>query len=94
MRAPPKRILVATDGSRLSARAVRTSVDLSKAFRGVLVGIYVVPPSIPVMYHEGTSYSSQAHKRYIEKLAKALAPVETAAKTAGVRCVTLYVPGG
>lgn len=92
MRTPPKRILVATDGSRLADRAVRISVEITRALRGILVGIYVVPQSIPAMYHEGTGYSPQAHKRYIEKLAaKALAPVEAAAKTASVRCVTLHV---
>ena len=92
MIAARKCILVATDGSRLAARAVRTSVEIAHAFGGTLVGIYVIPPSIPPMYHEGTRYSPQAHQRYIEKLArKALAPVEAAARAAGVRCMTRHV---
>jgi nucleotide-binding universal stress UspA family protein len=92
MRNSAKRILVATDGSRLASRAVRISVELAGALRRTLVGVYVIPPSIPPMYHEESSYSPQAHKRYIEKLArKALAPVEIAARAAGVRCVTVHV---
>jgi len=47
-----KRILVATDGSPLSKRAVRTSIDLAAATGAELVALYVVP-RYPVSYFEG-----------------------------------------
>ena len=54
-----KRILVATDGSTLSKKAVRNAIDLAGATGAELVALYVVP-RYPVAYFEGgISISSQ-----------------------------------
>ena len=47
-----KRILVATDGSNLSKKAVRSSISLAAATGAELVALYVVP-RYPVSYFEG-----------------------------------------
>ncbi|MDI1239814.1 MAG: universal stress protein [Polaromonas sp.] len=47
-----KRILVATDGSALSKKAVRSAIDLASAVGADLVALYVVP-RYPVSYFEG-----------------------------------------
>lgn len=47
-----QRILVATDGSTLSKKAVRNSIDLAAATGAELVALNVVP-RYPVSYYEG-----------------------------------------
>lgn len=47
-----KRILVATDGSTLSKKAVRSAIDLAGIVGADLVALYVVP-RYPVSYFEG-----------------------------------------
>ncbi len=47
-----QRILVATDGSVLSKKAVQASVDLAKALGAQLIALYVVP-RYPMSYFEG-----------------------------------------
>lgn len=47
-----KRILVATDGSTLSKKAVRSATDLAATMGAELVALYVVP-RYPVSYFEG-----------------------------------------
>lgn len=49
-----KRILVATDGSTLSKKAVASAIDLAAAIGAELVALYVVP-RYPVSYFEGGS---------------------------------------
>jgi nucleotide-binding universal stress UspA family protein len=53
-----QRILVATDGSSLSKKAVRSSIDLAAATGAELVALYVVP-RYPVSYFEGGISVSQ-----------------------------------
>ena len=85
-----RHILVPTDGSKLSAKAVRTAGSLAKAFGAKLTGVYVTPPYLPPMYGEAVLYGPYlTPKRYqdlVEKEAKkALAVVEIEAQTAGVQ---------
>ncbi len=47
-----KRILVATDGSALSKKAVRSAIGLATALDASMVALYVVP-RYPVSYFEG-----------------------------------------
>jgi nucleotide-binding universal stress UspA family protein len=47
-----KKILVATDGSTLSKKAVRSAIDLASSLGADLVALYVVP-NYPVSYFEG-----------------------------------------
>lgn len=47
-----RKLLVATDGSTLSKKAVRSAIDLAGALGAELVALYVVP-RYPVSYFEG-----------------------------------------
>jgi nucleotide-binding universal stress UspA family protein len=91
-----KHILVPTDGSRLSAKAVKVAAKLAKQFGAKLTGVYVIPPYVPPMYGEAAIYvpeiTPRRYKELSEKEAKkALAVVEIEAKTAGVPCKTLWL---
>ena len=94
-----KHILVPTDGSRLSAKAIRSAAGLAKACKAKLTGIYVIPRYEPPVYSEGAMlgmpFSRRAYLESAEKTArKALAVVEIESQTAGVDSSTLSVVGG
>ena len=61
-----QRILVATDGSALSKKAVRSSIELAAATDAELVALYVVP-RYPVSYFEGGVTLSEADIARTEK---------------------------
>ncbi len=61
-----QKILVATDGSALSKKAVRSAVDLASAVSAELVALYVVP-RYPVSYFEGGITISTQDVARIEK---------------------------
>jgi nucleotide-binding universal stress UspA family protein len=61
-----KRILVATDGSTLSKKAVRSALDLAAAIGAELIALYVVP-RYPVSYFEGGVTISPQDVARIEK---------------------------
>ena len=89
-----KHILVSTDGSKLSAKAVRTAAQLAKALGAKLTGAYVIMPYVTPMYSEAVAYAppitSQRYKEFAAKEAKkALAAVEIEAEAADVPCSTL-----
>jgi nucleotide-binding universal stress UspA family protein len=91
-----KHILVPTDGSRLSAKAVKAAATLAKQFGARLTGLYVIPPYVPPMYGEAAIYVPEiSPKRYKElsekEAAKALEVVEREAKSAEVACKTAWV---
>ena len=61
-----RRILVATDGSTLSKKAVRASIGLASRMEAELVALYVVP-RYPVSYFEGGASVSEADVARTEK---------------------------
>jgi len=61
-----QRILVATDGSTLSKKAVRSAIDLAAAVGAELVALYVVP-RYPVSYFEGAVTVSVQDIARVEK---------------------------
>ncbi len=79
-----KHILVATDGSKLSLKAVRTAVNLAAAVGARVSGVYVMPEYVPPVYGEAAMYlpemSPKRFKEAVEKDAKAALAV--AAKAA------------
>jgi nucleotide-binding universal stress UspA family protein len=84
-----KHILVSTDGSKLSGKAIRAAVRLAAATGAKLTGTYVIPPYVEPMYGEAAMYvPAVSPKRYKELTArearKALASVEIEARTGGV----------
>ena len=86
-----KHILVSTDGSKLSTKAIRTAVKLAHATGGKVTGVYVIAPFVAAAYGEGVMYmpaiSPSRYKQITEREArKALAAVEIEARTGGVQC--------
>lgn len=83
-----KHILLPTDGSPLSARAVAAGVRLAKSLGARVTGLHVTPPATPVVFKRKlpVGYASpDEHAALIEReAAKALGTVEKAARDAGV----------
>lgn len=91
-----KHILIPTDGSKLSAKGVKTGVRLAKALGAKVSAVFVIPPYVPPMYGEAAIYvpeiSAKRYRELSEKEAKkALAVAEIEAEAAGVPCVTQFV---
>ena len=90
-----KRILVATDGSSLSKKAVANAIQLAATCGAELVAIKVVP-RYPQTYFEGSIPLTAAEVGRIEKqwtdaAADNLATVQKAATAKGVSCKTVTV---
>ena len=84
-----KHLLVATDGSKLSDRAIRTAARLAAATGAKMTGAFVIAPFVPPTFDEGVIYgpafSPKRYKEITEREArKALAAVEIEARTARV----------
>mgnify|MGYP003387118934 CR=1 FL=1 len=84
-----KRILVATDGSTLSKKAVRSAIDLAGTVGADLVALYVVPP-YPASYFEGgISISAQdvarTEKQWAEQGQAVVDAVQQTAQAEGVK---------
>ena len=89
-----KHILVSTDGSKLSAKAIRTAVKLADSTGAKVTGVYVIPPYVAPAYGEGVMYmpavSPARYKQITEREArKALAAVEIEARTGKVDFATM-----
>lgn len=88
-----KHILVATDGSDLSERAVAQAIDLAKQYQAKLTALTVVrpwhavaPPEVMVAFPE-PEYRREAEATAAQYLKSAV----DAAQKAGVTCETLSV---
>ena len=87
-----KNILIPTDGSELSQKAVRMAVDLARLHRARLTGIHVIPDYHLLIAYEG-AFDPITEER-IEEEARSraesyLAYVRKAAEEAGVPCDTV-----
>lgn len=88
-----KHILVPTDGTKLSTRAVRMACSLAKTCGARITGVYVIPPYQPPLYAEGmitvADIGPQRHRQVMAKAAKrALDAVGAEARRAGVACAS------
>ena len=84
-----RRILVATDGSTLSKKAVKSAIELAGAVDAELVALYVVP-RYPVSYFEGgvtvsTEDIARTEKQWADKGQAVVDAVRDAAQAAGVK---------
>ena len=84
-----KSILVATDGSELSKKAVGNAIDLAAAIGAELVALYVVP-RYPVSYFEGgitisMDEMARTEKQWSEKGQAVVDAVQLEAQAAGVK---------
>lgn len=87
-----KNILIPTDGSELSQRAVNVGVELAKLHQARVTGIHVIPDYHLLIAYEG-AFDPVTEER-IEEEAKVraesyLAFVRSSASNAGVPCETL-----
>jgi nucleotide-binding universal stress UspA family protein len=87
-----KHVLLPTDGSELSARAVRDGVTFAREIGARLTALHVTPPFHPT---EMTPSVYAAHAQEHEAKAKesaqrALGAVADAARAAGVPCTTVH----
>lgn len=93
-----KRLLVATDGSELSAKAVSSAIDLAAAIGAELVALYVVP-QYPTSYFEGgiaisTDDVSRTEKKWAEDGQAIVHKVEQTAAARGVSAKGVTVRSG
>ena len=84
-----QRILVPTDGSTLSKKAVTAAVELAAATGAELVALYVVP-RYPVSYFEGNisipdSEIARTEKQWTDKGQAVVDAVEKTAKGKGIK---------
>ena len=84
-----RKILVATDGSTLSKKAVRSAIELAGAVGAELVALYVVP-RYPVSYFEGgvtvsTADIARTEKQWADQGQAVVDAVREAAQAAGVK---------
>jgi len=91
-----KHLLVPTDGSRLSLKAVTTAIQLAQPLKAKITALHVIPPYAPPVYVEAMVYVPEMDpKQYgqaTEKAAqKALDAVATQAAKAGIPCNTVFV---
>lgn len=90
-----KHILIPTDGSALSRKAIDRGIRLAKALGAKVTGIFAAPPATPVVYKHflPVGYSTmQQHASAIDKATvRYLDIIRKAAKKAGVRCECLHV---
>ena len=84
-----QRILVPTDGSALSKKAVNSAIEQAAATGAELVALYVVP-RYPMSYFEGgisvpNSEVARTEKQWTEKGQAVVDEVQRAAKASGVK---------
>jgi nucleotide-binding universal stress UspA family protein len=84
-----RKILVATDGSTLSKKAVRSAIELAGAVGAELLALYVVP-RYPVSYFEGgvtvsTADIARTEKQWAERGQAVVDAVRDAAMAEGVK---------
>lgn len=94
-----RNILVPTDGSPLSRRAVEHAVRLAKEQKARVTGVWVGPAWEPNLYAYGESVprgfvSPKEHAAHVRKMgARPLRAVKGLAAAAGVQCKCLCVQG-
>lgn len=85
-----KHLLVATDGSKLSGKAVAHAIALAKPLNAKITAFYAAPEMPLPMYAEGVTYQPLSRKEYAAAVAKDAARILDAvvarAKAAGVTC--------
>jgi len=90
-----KHLLLPTDGSPRSARAVTKGVALAKLAGARVTGLFVAPPATPLVFEHfvpSRYMTPEDHARLIKHEAqRALSVVEKAAAEADVRCQTVVV---
>ena len=92
-----KHILLPTDGSKLSRKAVKTGIDLARKNRGRVTALHVLP-EFKLMVDDGITMISPALKKRFDdegkkRAEKMLGEIARQARARGVRCATLCATG-
>jgi len=90
-----KHILLPTDGSKLSGKAVKSGIDFAKKIKARVTAVHVVP-EFKLMVDEGITILNAALKKRFEdegraRAQKMLDEIARQARARGVRCTTLCV---
>ena len=89
-----KNLLLATDGSKLSAKALAHALALAKPLGAKITAFYAAPDDPRPAYAEGGVYEPGSRKEYAKRAAqdadKILEDVAAKASAAGVDCKTTY----
>jgi nucleotide-binding universal stress UspA family protein len=92
-----RNILVPTDGSALSQRAIRQAVQFAKEQKARVTGLHVVPSYEPGLRDEASVLHYLSPQQYAERsravAQKHLAVVAKTAAAAGVRCELVQASG-
>lgn len=90
-----KHILIPTDGSGLSRKAVAGAIDLARAIGAKVTVVFAAPTATPIVYRRlmPVGYMTpQKHAQAIKRTAgQYLGAAQKAAKKARVRCETVCV---
>jgi len=92
-----KHLLLPTDGSKLAAKGFKAGIRLARGLGAKVTAVYVILPYTPAVYGDAALYyvpglSPQEYKKSAEQGArKALAAIESEARSAGVPCATRFV---
>jgi nucleotide-binding universal stress UspA family protein len=91
-----KHILLPTDGSALAAKGAKAGVKLAEALGAKVTAVYVAMPYTPAVYGDAAVYyagpSPKEHKQFSQEAAKkALGPLESEARKAGVACAAVVL---
>ena len=89
-----KNILIPTDGSPLSQKAVVQGVALAKSVGAKVTAFFAAPPATPIVYrdHLPVGYATPGEREEMirKTAAKYLGVVERAAKKAGISCESVH----
>lgn len=93
-----KHILLPTDGTELSERAVKKGIEFAKSIGAHVTGFYVLQEYSPILATEGFGYVDPATVDLFEKNAEVYARnclsfIEKHAQTAGVDCDCSFESG-
>jgi nucleotide-binding universal stress UspA family protein len=89
-----KQVLVATDGSKLSAKAVAQAIDLAQTIGAGLTAFYASPDYPLPAYSDGVAFEPMSRKEYAalckKEADKILSAVALKAESAGLECNTVH----
>src|ERR1700752_5099759 len=89
-----RNLLVATDGSKLSDKALAHGISLAQAVGATLTAFYAAPDYPMPAYADGVVYEPVSRKEYAKLAAedaqKILGAAATKAEAAGLVCKTAY----
>jgi len=89
-----KHLLVATDGSKLSGKAVTQAIALAQALSAKVTAFYASPDYPMPAFSDGVVYDPVSRKDYTamasKEAEKILAPVKMKAEAGGLECSTMH----